>query len=37
MLLIAGHGLTYSIIPILAVARHGFKLATRIAVRDGGL
>jgi hypothetical protein len=28
---------TYSIIPILAITRHGFKLATCIAVRDGGL
>jgi hypothetical protein len=29
--------LTYSIVPILAVTRHGFKLAARIAIGNGGL
>src|ERR1019366_5744698 len=28
---------TYSIIPVLTVGRHGFKTSTRIAVRNGGL
>jgi hypothetical protein len=32
-----GHRLSHSIVPILAISRHGLKLAARIADGNGGL